>query len=97
MIVEVTTFRLQDEASVEDFLVADKAVQQEVFPNTRGYLRRTTARSSAGEWLVLVLWASEVDIEEFNARVVADPIQESFDEFIDRSTIQTTRYEDVGG
>lgn len=97
MILELTTFRLRDDVSTEDFLAADKKVQQEVFPNTKGYLRRTTARSDTDEWLVFVLWASEVDIEEFNARVIADPTQEAFDALIQRSTIRSSRYEDVGG
>ncbi len=97
MVLEITTFRLCDESSTEDFLAADKAVQTEVFPNTKGYLRRTTARNDDGEWLVVVLWASEIEIDEFNARVIADPAQEAFDALIARSTIRTERYEDVGG
>lgn len=97
MILEITTFRLRDDVSTEDFLAADKKVQQEVFPNTKGYLRRTTARSDAGEWLIFVLWGTEADIDGFNARVIADPIQEAFDALIERSTIRSTRYEDVGG
>ena len=97
MILEITTFRLRDDVSVEDFLAADKAVQTEVFPNTKGYLRRTTARSDSDEWLVYVLWDSEIFIDEFNARVIANPVQEAFDGLIQRSTIRSTRYEDVGG
>jgi hypothetical protein len=97
MIIEITTFRLLADVSTEDFLAADKAVQQEVFPNTKGYLRRTTAHSHGGEWLVVVLWASGADIDEFNARVTGDPVQLAFDALIDRATIRATRYEDVGG
>jgi hypothetical protein len=97
MILEITTFRLRDGVATEDFLSADKAVQTEVFPHTKGFLRRTTACSDEGEWLVFVLWATVVDIDEFNARVVADPVQEAFDALIQRSTIRSTRYADVGG
>jgi hypothetical protein len=97
MVLEITTFRLTEGVSVEEFLLADKAVQQEVFPNTRGYLRRTTAQASDGEWVVVVLWWGEIEIEEFNARVINEPLQEAFDELIDRSTIATKRYTDIGG
>ncbi|MEY2398626.1 MAG: hypothetical protein QOJ00_1800, partial [Actinomycetota bacterium] len=83
--------------STEDFLAADKAVQQEVFPNTKGYLRRTTAHSHGGEWLVVVLWASEADIDEFNARVIENPVQTAYNALVDPETIRIARYEDVGG
>jgi hypothetical protein len=97
MVLEITTFRLADGVSTDDFLLADKAVQQEVFPNTPGYFRRTTAQAGDGEWLVVVLWGGETEIDEFNARVLNDPVQEAFDQLIDRSTIATKRYEDIGG
>ena len=45
-------------------LAADKAVQTEAFPNTTGYMRRTTARADDDEWLVVVLWGAERDIDE---------------------------------
>lgn len=97
MILEITTFQLRAEIDTETFLAADKAVQQEVFPNTRGYIRRTTAQARDGEWAVVVLWGSDIEIDEFNARVVADPVQEAFDELIDRATIRSKRYQDIGG
>lgn len=97
MILEITTFRLRDVVSTGAFLEADKPVQTEVFPNTKGHLRRTTARSHDDEWLVVVLWGSEVAIDEFNARVIADPAQLAFDALIQRSSIRSARYEDVGG
>jgi hypothetical protein len=97
MVVEVTTFRLLADIDRESFLTADKAVQTEVFPNTPGYLRRTTAQAEDGEWLVVVLWGTDTDIDEFNARIVSDPIQLAFDELIDRGSIKTKRYTDIGG
>jgi hypothetical protein len=97
MVLEITTFRLLADVDTESFLAADKAVQTEVFPNSPGYLRRTTARAEDGEWLVVVLWGDDRSIDEFNARVVSDPVQLAFDELIDRGTIQTKRYADIGG
>ena len=97
MVLEVTTFRLLADVDTETFLTADKAVQTEVFPNSPGYLRRTTARASDGEWLVVVLWATETDIDEFNARVVSNDVQNQFDELIDRQSIKSKRYADIGG
>jgi len=97
MVLEVTTFRLLPDVDAESFLAADKAVQTEVFPNTPGYLRRTTAQADDGEWLVVVLWSNETDIEEFNARIVSDDVQMRFDELIERGSIRSKRYTDIGG
>jgi hypothetical protein len=97
MVLEITTFRLLNDVDDESFLAADKAVQSEVFPNSSGFLRRTTARAEDGEWLVVVLWGSETNIDEFNARIVSDPVQLAFDELIDRPSIKTKRYTDIGG
>ena len=97
MVLEITTFRLLADVDDESFLAADKAVQTEVFPNSAGYLRRTTARADDGEWLVVVLWDGDTSIDEFNARIVSDPVQLAFDELIDRATIKTKRYADIGG
>ena len=97
MVLEVTTFRLLADVDDETFLARDKAVQTEVFPNTPGYLRRTTAKSADGEWLVVVLWWGEVEIDEFNARILNNNAQMEFDELIDRSTIRSKRYTDIGG
>ncbi|MEY2473700.1 MAG: hypothetical protein QOK28_3029 [Actinomycetota bacterium] len=97
MVLEITTFRLLADVDTESFLTADKAVQTEVFPNSPGYFRRTTARAEDGEWLVVVLWGDDTSIDEFNARVISDPVQLAFDELIDRSSIKTKRYTDIGG
>jgi hypothetical protein len=97
MVLEVTTFRLLADVDTESFLAADKAVQTEVFPNTPGYFRRTTARADDGEWLVVILWGTETDIDEFNARIISDPVMLEFDELIDRQSITSKRYTDIGG
>jgi len=97
MVLEVTTFRLLADVDDETFLARDKAVQTEVFSNaTPGYLRRTTAKSADNEWLVVVLWEREVDIDEFNARILTNDTQLEFDELIDRSSIRNKRYSDIG-
>jgi hypothetical protein len=97
MVLEVTTFRLLADVDDETFLARDKAVQTEVFPNSPGYLRRTTAKAADGEWLVVVLWGTETDIDEFNARILTNDVQMEFDELIDRGSIQSKRYTDIGG
>ena len=86
MIVEVRTFRL---ASDEDaFLAADKDEQHALMTRNRGMIRRTTAKSDSGEWLVLTLWDSHDNVEEPSAELTA---------CIDAGSAAVRRYEDLGG
>ena len=57
MLLETTTFRLAEGVDEAAFLAADEALQAEMGPH-RGFVRRTTARGEAGEWLVLAMWWS---------------------------------------
>ena len=55
MLIEVTTFRLVQEADVDAFLEADAREQERVCALS-GIVRRTTARSDDGVWAVIMLW-----------------------------------------
>jgi hypothetical protein len=57
VLLETTTFRLADGVDEAAFLAADEALQADLSPR-RGFVRRTTARGEAGEWLVLTMWWS---------------------------------------
>jgi hypothetical protein len=91
-VVETTTFRLAEGADHDAFLDADKRVQTEVIPNHAGFLRRTMARASDGEWLVVVLWRSEHEAD-LSHRLAADhPVTGEFMALVDQATICTSRY-----
>ena len=62
MLLETTTFRLADGVDEADFLAADEALQAELSPRP-GFVRRTTARGEAGEWLVLSMWWSPAEAD----------------------------------
>ena len=70
MVIEVTTFRLAAHADETAFLAADRRVQTQFMATLGGFRRRTTARGTAGEWLVIVLWnsASDADAAAEDAR-----------------------------
>jgi hypothetical protein len=57
VLLETTTFRLADGVDEAAFLAADEALQADLSPR-RGFVRRTTARGEAGQWLVLTMWWS---------------------------------------
>jgi hypothetical protein len=63
VIIETHTFRLADGVAEAEFLAADKRVQETYNARRSGFVRRTTARGRDGEWIVVVLWASEADAD----------------------------------
>ena len=72
-VIETQTFRLVDRSDLDGFLEADRTVQTELMLQKPTFLRRTTARSSDGEWIVLVLWASEDDANTSDQRFADAP------------------------
>jgi hypothetical protein len=92
-VIETQTFRLVDRSDLDGFLEADRRVQTELMLQKPTFLRRTTARSSDGEWIVLVLWASEADADASDQRFADDPANAAFVAYIDSSTLATRRYQ----
>lgn len=62
MTIEHHSFRLAAGVTEEQFLDADRRVQQEFAPFQEGFARRTTARDG-DEWLVETLWYSDEHAE----------------------------------
>lgn len=63
VIIEHHTFRLVDGVTDEEFLELDRRVQTEFAVHQYGFVRRTTARGSGGEWLVESFWWSREDAD----------------------------------
>lgn len=93
-IVEITTFRIAPGADEADFRRADDAVQTELYSPAPGFVRRTTARSADGEWLVVTLWRSEADADGAVSAGSdpAHPAAVTFAGLVDRSSVVTRRY-----
>jgi hypothetical protein len=91
-IVEITTFQLASGATETAFLAADRRVQTELVPNQPGFMRRTTARRD-GAWLVVTLWGSEQQAQDFDSVAHGHPVQEEFDSFVEPGTVMTHRFE----
>ena len=92
MVLELHTFRLADGADEAAFTDADYRLQTEFIPNHPGFLRRTTARGSDGEWLVMVLWASEEAAEASREQAAGHPVADAFLAFVDQNSLATRRY-----
>jgi hypothetical protein len=71
VLLETTTFRLAAGIDELAYLTADEALQADLSPRP-GFLRRTTARGEAGEWLVLAMWGSGTDADAAPPAVPVD-------------------------
>lgn len=67
-IIETMTFRLRSDADEADFLQADQRVQVAFAYQQPGLVRRTTARSGDGGWIVVDLWESAPDADAMAER-----------------------------
>jgi len=92
VVVETATFALAPGVADDDFLVADRAVQTELVPTRHGFVRRTTARRD-GRWLVVTLWATDEDAEDFERASGGDPVRARFESLIDLDTLERARYD----
>jgi len=93
VVLETMTFRLAAGADEEAFLAVDKRLQTDFAYQQPGLLRRTTAHSVDGQWIVLDLWASAADADACAVRWESDPIAAEFMAFVDRDTVTVVRYE----
>ena len=90
--IEILNFRLLDGADENGFLEADRRVQVEFAYQQPGLMRRTTARSADGEWIVVDLWQSADDADACNKQWEQDAVTQRFMSFIDASTVRANRY-----
>jgi hypothetical protein len=85
-------FRLRAETSENDFLATDRRLQTDFAYQQPGLLRRTTARSNNGQWLVIDYWRTEADADACAERWEQDQIAQSFMDLIDRTSIRVERF-----
>ncbi len=89
-------FTLAQGASMAEFLAADKALQEGFAYRQPGLLRRTTARSDDGGWIVIDLWASAEASADAARRWDDDPFAQRFMALLYASSVAVERYEEIG-
>jgi hypothetical protein len=92
VVIETLSFRLVAGADEAAFLDADRYVQTELVPNHPGFLRRTTARSSDGEWLVVVLWRTAADAAASMSMSEVHAPHTAFMALVDPATVRRKQY-----
>ena len=90
--IQVTTFRLKDNSSVSDFLVADAALQEWTYLNVPGIARRTTARGKDDSWITVRLYAdaSQTGTDWFDS---PDAAVVSWRGLVDETSIESRDYD----
>ena len=87
MFVVVWTFRLKDGVSEEDFLAANERMQTEFVYQQPGFVRRTTARTSDGEWLVIGMWSSRSEAAAAGERAQGEDVSRKANAMVERSSV----------
>ena len=92
-VIETMTFALRADADEAAFLAADRRVQVEFAYHQPGLLRRTSARDSAGGWIVIDLWRSAADADAMGECWDTAPAPAAFMALIAAGTVHVHRYE----
>jgi hypothetical protein len=92
-VIEVITFRLAPDVEETAFRDADARAQTEFHYRQPGLVRRTTACSAAGEWLVVTLWGSPDHADASQTASQGDPTVTRWAALLAPSSISTSRYE----
>jgi hypothetical protein len=95
-VIEIMSFRLRSAVDEATFIEADRRVQTEFAYHQPGLLRRTTARSDDGQWIVVDLWQSGTDADASTDRWDGDPIAAEFVALVEERTVQTQRFATLG-
>jgi len=85
-------FRLLPRTVVDEFLAADHRLQIEFAYQQPGLLRRTTARGTDGEWLVIDYWRTAADADACAERWEHDEVVLAFMNLVERSSVRVQRF-----
>ena len=85
------SFKLIEDASTEDFLVASKKVHDEVLSKQKGFISWKVLRDG-DTWVDLITWKTMEDAKNGEKAGGSNPIAHEFYAFIDFKTIKTKNY-----
>jgi heme-degrading monooxygenase HmoA len=91
-VIEVVTFRLAPDADPDAFMDADRRAQTEFAYRQTGLQRRTTARGTGDEWVVVTVWESAHAADAAAAASHHDPAATALADHLDASSVTTARY-----
>ncbi|MEW2247591.1 antibiotic biosynthesis monooxygenase [Streptomyces sp. NPDC006975] len=96
-IVETIRFKIRPEVGDAEFQERNRTMEKEYLQGRPGFLTRSTARSTDGEYLVVVHWRTPEDAEATIAAFFSAPETQAFLAAVDLETVQPGRYELIEG
>ncbi|HVF31962.1 MAG TPA: hypothetical protein VM933_02895 [Acidimicrobiales bacterium] len=97
MIVEVLTFRPREGVTEAELRAAERRVYEDFAMQQAGMVRRTTAVSADGEWLVVQLWGDAASADAGERNAADHPATAELHALADPDTLTSRRYQDLGG
>lgn len=91
--IEIVNFRLAPGVSDEAFVKETMSMERNFLGKLHGFLDRDTGKSSDGDWVVVLHWASPEDAQASMDKFVGNPGTKTFTDMIDMPTFKMTRYE----
>jgi hypothetical protein len=91
-VIAVTRFRLREGVGEDDFRATDARYQMEFAYRQPGLVRRTTASSEDGAWLVIDLWRTQDDADGSRRRAADDPVARAHAAMMDPESVETADY-----
>ena len=91
-VIEVVQFKLAKGVTPAAFAALDRAVEREHVARQPGFMRRESAVSDDGEWLVVVHWASARDADASMASFTQAAAAQPFLAGLDAATMTMRRY-----
>jgi hypothetical protein len=91
-VIEIVRFKLAPGMTPQAFLALDQAVAREHVAKQSGFVRRESASTPDGEWLVIVHWASAADADASMASFASAPAATFFMKGLDVSTMTMQRF-----
>lgn len=95
--MELLTFRPRPGTTEDELRAAEARVYADFAMHQYGIVRRTTARSDDGEWLVVQLWYDLASAEAAEQAAATHPATAALHALADPASLRTRRYEDLGG
>lgn len=87
MLIEVLQFKLKAEATVDEFLQANKQAEDKQVATIPGFLSRQTSANEEGTWMVVVHWADKAALDKSLATFMEAEATQTFLSLMDSDTM----------
>ena len=93
--VEIARFRLKADADEHTFLAAEQRIQNGEIRQQAGFIGRELVKNEAGEWSIIMHWASRADADAWSAKFMQIPDGQAFASQLDFPSMHQDHYDQV--